>query len=90
VILIQSQRVFTPEEYASMGYIQRDDFDLSMFKTGSYSSFYTLDINFLNLPIYRADTKSEFAFDALSLAGALATGGWTSGLKFAASKLQSD
>lgn len=82
--------MFTPEEYASMGYIQRDDFDLSMFKTGSYSSFYTLDINFLNLPIYRADTKSEFAFDALSLAGALATGGWTSGLKFAASKLQSD
>ena len=90
MIGIQSQKVFTPEEYASMGYIQRDDFDISMFKSGSYSSFYTLDINFLNLPIYRAETKSEFAFDALALAGSLATGGWTSGLKFVASKLESD
>jgi hypothetical protein len=60
------------------------------FDQGSYSSFYTLDINFLNLPVYRAETKEEFAFDALFLAGSLATGGWTSGLKFAASKLESD
>lgn len=87
---LKTQKVFTPEEYASMGYVQREDFDVSMFKSGSYSSFYTLDINFLNLPIYRADTKTEFAFDALSLAGSFATGGWSSGLKFAASKLESD
>ena len=60
------------------------------FDEGSYSSFNTLDINFLKLPVYRAETKEEFAFDALFLAGSIATGGWTSGLKFAASKLESD
>lgn len=60
------------------------------FDEGSYSSFYTLDINFLNLPVYRAETKEQFAFDALFLVGSIATAGWTSGLKFAASKLESD
>ncbi len=60
------------------------------FDEGSYSSFYSLDINFLNLPIYRAETKEQFAFDALFLVGSIATAGWTSGLKFAASKLESD
>ena len=57
---------------------------------GSYSSFKTFDINFLNLPVYRADTKEEFALDALMLAGAFTTGGSTAGLRFAASKLESD
>ena len=85
-----SQKMFTPEEYAAMGYMQRDDYDPSMFQSGSYSSFKSFDINFFNLPVYRADTKEEFALDALMLAGAFTTGGSTAGLRFAASKLESD
>lgn len=60
------------------------------FEDGSYSSFYKLDINFLNLPVYRAETKTEFLFDALFLAGSVATGGWQSGVKFGLSKLDRD
>lgn len=84
------QRLFTPEEYASMGYMQRDDYDPSMFGSGGYSSFRRFDVNFLNLPVYRADTKTEFAIDAFFLLGSFATGGSNAGLKFAASKLESD
>ena len=57
---------------------------------GSYSSLNSFDINFLNLPVYRADTKEEFAVDAFMLLGTLLTGGSTAGLKFALSKLESD
>lgn len=60
------------------------------FETGSYSSLNSFDINFLNLPVYRADTKEEFAFDALMLLGTFATGGSIAGLRFASSKLESD
>jgi len=59
------------------------------FKSGSYSSF-GWDINFLDLPVYRADTKEDFILDALLLAGALATGGWQSGLRYTLSTLESD
>lgn len=59
------------------------------FRNGSYSSF-GWDINFLNLPVYRADTKEEFLMDAATLVGAIATGGWQSGLRYAGSKLESD
>jgi hypothetical protein len=85
-----SQKMFTPEEYAAMGYMQRDDYDPSMFQSGSYSSFKSFDINFLNLPVYRADTKEEFAFDALMLLGSFTTGGTTGGFKFLSTKLKSD
>ena len=56
---------------------------------GSYSSF-KFDINFLNLPVYRADTKEEFALDALMLLGSISTGGTAGGFKFLSSKLESD
>jgi len=55
-----------------------------------YSSLNSFDINFLNLPVYRADTKEEFTIDAFMLLGTLITGGSTAGLKFAFSKLESD
>jgi hypothetical protein len=73
-----------------MGYMQRDDYDPSMFRSGGYSSFNRFDINFLNLPVYRADSKEQFAMDAFFLLGSFATGGSAAGLKFAASKLESD
>ena len=57
---------------------------------GSYSSFKTFDINFLNLPVYRADTKQEFVMDSFLLVGSFVTGGTYGGLKFAFSKLESD
>jgi len=85
-----NQTMFTPEEYASMGYMQRDDYDPSMFRSGGYSSFNRFDMNFLNLPVYRADSKEQFAMDAFFLLGSFATGGSAAGLKFAASKLDSD
>jgi len=84
------QKVFSPEEYASMGYMQRDDYDPSMFRSGGYSSLRRFDMNFLNLPVYRADTKEQFAMDSFFLLGSFATGETTAGLKFAASKLESD
>lgn len=60
------------------------------FDTTPYSSFNSFDINFLNLPVYRADTKEEFAVDAFMLLGSFISGGSTAGLKFAFSKLESD
>ena len=60
------------------------------FNEGSYSSLNSFDINFLNLPVYRADTKEEFAVDAFMLLGTFVSGGTTAGLRFALSKLESD
>ncbi len=38
--------------------------DLFVFQDGySYSSFHNFDMNFLNLPVYRANTKEEFLVD---------------------------
>jgi len=84
------QRVYTPEEYAAMGYMQREDYDPSMFQTGSYSSFHGFDINFLNLPVYRADTKEEFILDSFMVLGAFISGGSTGGLRYALSLAESD
>lgn len=57
---------------------------------GSYSSFNTFDINFLNLPVYRADTKQEFATDLLLLAGTTLTSGFYAGFRFVVSELEQD
>ena len=58
------QKVLTPEEYAAQGYILREDFDSDLFQSGSYKSG-SFDINFLNLPIYRSETKEEYYADAI-------------------------
>ena len=84
------QRMYTPEEYAAMGYMQREDYDPSMFQAGSYSSFHKFDINFLNLPVYRADTKEEFVLDAMMVLGAFISGGSGGGLRYALSLAESD
>jgi len=86
----KEQRVFTPEEYSAMGYMQREDYDPSMFQTGSYSSFHGFDMNFLNLPVYRADTKEEFVLDAFMVLGAFISGGSSGGLRYALSLAESD
>jgi hypothetical protein len=57
---------------------------------GSYSSFNVFDINFLNLPVYRAETKEEFLFDLASFTGSLLIGGWQAGLKFVSSRLETE
>jgi hypothetical protein len=58
------------------------------FRTTAYSSLTGFDINFLGLPVYRADTKEEFLFDAALLVGSIITGGWQSGIKYTLSKLE--
>ncbi len=60
------------------------------FDTTPYSSLNSFDINFLNLPVYRADTKEEFAVDALMLLGTLLSGGLSAVPKFVGSQLESD
>ncbi len=55
-----------------------------------YSSLNSFDINFLNLPVYRADTKEEFAVDAFMLLGTLLSGGLSAVPKFVSSKLEQD
>lgn len=65
--------------------------DLFIFQDGySYSSFHNFDMNFLNLPVYRAATKEEFLFDAAELIFTIASGGWRAGLKFSLSQLEQD
>lgn len=64
--------------------------DEYQFRTMAYSSISGFDINFLNLPVYRADTKEEFLSDALFLVGSIVTGGWQSGLRYAGSKLKTE
>ncbi|MGI9556232.1 MAG: hypothetical protein ACR2M9_05155 [Cyanophyceae cyanobacterium] len=58
----QPQRVFTPEEYASMGYTLRADYNLD-FGTADAPLPSTSE-----LLVYRADSKGEFARDAAVLA----------------------
>lgn len=60
------QRVFTPEEYASMGYNLRSDYNLDFGKADAPLSPTS---EFL---VYRADTKGEFARDAAIVAIELA------------------
>jgi len=57
---------------------------------GSYSSFNAWDMNFLNLPVYRADTKEEFVFDLFTLLGTVVFGGPYAGIKYVAEKIESD
>jgi hypothetical protein len=59
------QEVLTPAEYAAQGYILRDDFDASAFQLGSYETDSTFDVNFLNIPVYRSETKEEYYRDAI-------------------------
>ena len=70
------QRVLTPQEYAALGYVQRDDFDPTMFNIRPDKP---LSEPFFAFPVYRADTKEEFAIDlavgTIKVAAAATTGG---------------
>lgn len=74
------QRVLTPEEYKALGYVENPNYNPAEWVGGSYSS-YTWDVNFLGLPVYRAESKEEFGVDAgtaaLKLTAAVLTGGTT-------------
>lgn len=52
------QRVLTPDEYAALGYVRRDDVppELAVLPDQPLSKG-------LNLPVYRADTKEQYAID---------------------------
>lgn len=60
------------------------------FDEGSYSSLNSWDMNFLNLPVYRADSKEEFVVDSIFLLGSFTTGGSMGGIKYALSQLEKD
>ena len=60
------------------------------FKDGSYSSISNFDMNFLGLPVYRADTKQEFLIDIALLVGTVTTSGFYAGFRFALSQAESD
>jgi len=72
------QRYLSPDEYAQLGYILKEDI---VFDAGSYSSFH-LDPNPYDWS-YRADTKEEFLIDYATLffkmGAAYATGGLSTG-----------
>jgi len=57
---------------------ENNDYDPTMFEAGSYETG-GVDVNFLNLPVYRAETKQEFGIDAIiglaKVSGAFLTGG---------------
>jgi hypothetical protein len=54
-----TQRVYSHEEYAAMGYQLLQDIS---FDPGTYSSS-GFDINFLDIPVYRASTKEDAYLD---------------------------
>lgn len=60
------------------------------FREGSYSSFNSFDINFLNLPVYRADSKQEFVLDLAIFGFTFGTAGGVAATKFVLQKLESD
>lgn len=60
------------------------------FSDGSYSSISNFDMNFLGLPVYRADTKEEFLIDAAILLGTVVTSGFYAGFRFIVSELEPD
>jgi len=60
------------------------------FRDGSYSSISNFDMNFLGLPVYRADTKEDFLIDAALLLGTVLTNGFYAGFRFALSQVESD
>ena len=53
------QRVLSPQEYAALGYVQRLDFDPSMFDVKPDKPLNKPFIDFA----YRAESKEEFAID---------------------------
>lgn len=55
-----SQRVLSPDEYAALGYVQREDFDPTMFQGKGDKP---LPDYWFNFPAYRADTKEEYYVD---------------------------
>jgi hypothetical protein len=69
------QRVYTPEEYASMGYNLRGDYDLDFGVADEPLSRITTPEAF----VYRADTKKEyytdFAYSSFKIGSAFVTGG---------------
>jgi len=69
------QRVLTPSEYAALGYVQRADFNPSMFDVKPDEP---LTKPFIDIA-YRADTKEEYYIDAglflFKLGYAASTGG---------------
>ena len=77
VSLIQTsrQRVLTPAEYAALGYVERPDFDPSMFEGKADEP---LSKPFIDIA-YRADTKEEYYIDVgvflFKLGYAASTGG---------------
>ena len=75
------QRVLTPAEYAALGYIQRADFDPTIFNIKADKP---LSTPLIDLPAYRAETKEEYAIDlAVGIAKigyAVSTGGFAAGV----------
>lgn len=73
--MIERQRFLTPDEYAALGYVQREDFDPSIFdvKPDKPLTEPLLDI------AYRADEKEEYYLDftmmVVKLGYTLTTGG---------------
>lgn len=69
------QRVLTPSEYAALGYVQRADFDPTMFDVEPDAP---LSKPFIDIA-YRADTKEEYFVDLsvflFKLGYAASTGG---------------
>ena len=58
---IQASEYRVPE-----GGVRRENsnYDATMFESGSYETG-GIDINFLNLPVYRAESKQEFGIDVV-------------------------
>ena len=69
------QRVYTPEEYASMGYNLRSDYALDFGEADEPLSNITAPESF----VYRAESKgeyySDFAYASFKIGSAFATGG---------------
>ena len=69
------QRVLSPQEYAALGYVQRPDFDPSMFNVKADEP---LTNPFIDIA-YRADSKEEYYVDLgvflFKLGYAASTGG---------------
>lgn len=72
---IPEQRVLSPQEYAALGYVQRSDFDPSMFDVKPDEP---LNKPFIDIA-YRAESKEEYAMDLglflVKLGVAIGTGG---------------
>jgi hypothetical protein len=75
------QRVLTPEEYAALGYIQRADFDPTIF---NISADKPLSTPLIDLPAYRAETQEEALIDIgvglVKVGYAVSTGGLGAGV----------